>query len=309
MKQSLVKAILENPEFQNGTQETKAKVIAKFREKGIQMKEILQIAYSSNVLSFNLGYQVMNNTISGSEAALVKQCQIKYDGGWSNIGLSKCTQNAADLIKDYNLFGLQEVHYTYVKLLEDYLRKQNTNFKFVNSRTGLVVGYDSSIYGNAILITPDDYVFGENKNDLRGMMAVYFPSNKTLIINLHAPHYIDLVEQLNMNFEYIGQLFYKRYPYDDPRILVTGDFNDYNGSLIEPSLKGKLKMLGKSLKLHVKGKSDTPKSCCMDSNYKFVGDYIFDSDQNLSYFGFPLGYLRHEPFMSDHDPVVLLKKR
>lgn len=81
--------------------------------------------------------------------------------------------------------------------------------------------------------------------------------------------------------------------------MMVGDFNDYQGTLIGKSLN----VFGKQISMQ----SNPPKSCCEDSGYAFVGDYIFDSKiTDDKYYGLPLDYNRYEPIMSDHDPVILI---
>lgn len=80
---------------------------------------------------------------------------------------------------------------------------------------------------------------------------------------------------------------------------MLGDFNDDSKQL----LRDKIEVLGMTLDFPPKTKG--PKTCCYDSNYAFVGDYILDSGwKKGTYFGIPKGYTR-PPYRSDHDPVVL----
>ena len=286
--------------------------------------------YRSNLklASLNVGYNVMANTLTGSEAPQVAICQQAYqqNEGWHNSkrNLASCSYNSAIFLSDYKLFGLQEVNRSLQKPFQDAIihagQQKGRDYQFISSyyfgEFGIVIGYDRNEMGPGIQITPNNYVFGDpGDKDIRGIQAVFFPVRNLLAINVHAPHYIDLVYHLNANFAYIGKLLMqseagKSANLKETRVIVTGDFNDFKGLLIEPTIEGKLTILGKVLMMHIKAIEDVPISCCTDTNYKYVGDYIFDSHNNNEknyYYGLPLGYDRRINLLSDHDPVVLIE--
>jgi len=270
------------------------------------------------ITSLNVGYRVMSNEVKGSEAVFVKLCKETYPKyhGWQNNReeISNCTYNTAKYLTDYNLFGMQELNREFQREFQDEIynlgRSKGRNYRFFSNLGdfAVVVGYDKDVMGEGIRITPDNFVFGEG-NNMRGMQAIYFPLRNLLFVNLHAPHNIDLIRGLNNAFQYISQLFLQRFGKYDTRVIVVGDFNDYKGVLA--SRNNILNILGKYLNLH----GEAPRSCCADTNYKYPGDYIFDTQtleetiqkRKAIYFGFPLDYHRKINLYSDHDPVVLLE--
>ena len=275
------------------------------------------------ITSFNVGFNVMNNRVEGSEAKQVYICQQKYNGGWHDSGqtISSCSYNAADFLSGYesdhvrssgtnfNLFGVQEVSPKYQQAFEQAILKNNPNIQFLSSgylgTSNLVTGFDFNVTGPGVLITPPDTPFPlrlKNKKKRRGVQAIFFPKLELLFINIHAPHDIDLflgISELGKAIEKEFQKLLKNKQVNSKpkRIIMVGDFNDHTGSLINSPIK----MFNLTLKV---GKKVL--TCCTDANFVYPGDYIFDTKINAGYYGYPKGYVRQQPSMSDHDPVVLL---
>lgn len=239
------------------------------------------------ILTLNLGYNVMSNQPVGSEAILVKACQTAYKGGWKDTSkqISACTYNAAQLISKYTLFGLQEVHATYAPQLIRTIQQLNPNAKFrfiPGSR--LLVGFDENVTGEGIALTPIEHKLVD-----RGLQAVWFPKLGLLFINLHAPHGIDLISEIKKSVAQIK--------INPKKVIMVGDFNDYTGFLRNKSID----LFGFQLRIP----KYSPPTCCADSGYAYPGDYIFTSHYNNEYYGYPEGYTRGSPLISDHDPIVL----
>lgn len=268
------------------------------------------------VASLNMGYNVMCNRVKGSEAPFVALCQSVYPkyGGWANqdAAISAGTYNSAVFLSDYDLFGLQEINVKYQEPFEDVLisigEEKHRDYRFINSYYfggwAVTVGYDQNKLGEGVQITPNDFSLGSSRP--RGLQAVYFPDHELLFINLHAPHNINLKQELDYKGKQIEKFFAEAFgdtEYKVKRIIMAGDFNDDSGSLLNQTIN----MFGLNIKLPVPGHK-VPKTCCTDTNYIYVGDYILDSNPNNGniYFGLPLGYNRKTDLYSDHDPVVLI---
>ena len=267
------------------------------------------------IASLNLGYNVMSNIVDGSEASFVQICQSK-DGGWHfEHEISSCSSRAADFLTGYDLFGLQEMNLEHQEEFENYINRKvrrNKKYNFETShylkKCGVTVGYDPKVMGEGIVITPINFTFGD-PNIGRGMIAVWFPKHKLLFINLHAPHHIDLIEELKLPSKQIENLFrYQIGPiFKIDRIIMVGDFNDATSSLLGKEIP----FLNKMIRIPEKSKgkkSRVPKTCCTPDNYRFVGDYIMDSKKINCYFGHPIGYVRDRDAFSDHDPIVMIEK-
>ena len=244
-----------------------------------------------NVLSLNISYSTMSNKISGSESEFVRLCQnnyIKYRGlAYKNKNISQCTSNATNLLKLYDIFGIQEYNINYANEFENIM----SNYKFIRGREN-AVGYNQSILGIPIIIKDINHI-GPVGNQ-RGMQAIWFDLHKLIFVNLHAPHDIDIMFELQYQLNKLSKILLKMKINPD-RIIITGDFNDYKGSLIGKTIKFI------DFNLHV---SNNIRTCCFDTNYTYAGDYIIDSNNN-TYFDYPEGYKRNKPPISDHDPIAL----
>ena len=221
------------------------------------------------IMTFNLGYNIVANIPKGSEKVQVERCQKAYNGGWYNKRehLSSCTRNALQLIAGYDLIGLQEIGVGYTQVLEKNLNQfdRKANYKLVGNN--VVTCYDERIMGPGVLFYESKIPFNKSAKDRRIIHAVWFERYDLIFINLHAPHNINLkyeIEQACRDME-------KKINYFEPaRVIMTGDFNDSSGSLLNSSIKA----FGFDLKIPVNTRFET---CCADKDYKYVGDYIFDS--------------------------------
>lgn len=309
----------------------------------------LQFQLQSNlrVVSLNIGYNVMSNIRTGSEAAFVERCQRFYPGlpwnspdlsGWlyyaETGSITHCANNSAMFLLDHNLFGLQEVNPNFQQEFITQIRNRGKNigkdFEFydnnypgVLANNMIITGYDRNVMGQGILMTPANYNFGYQ--DVIGVLqATYFPKRNLLFINVHAPlnsQDINLAFRLSIAFGQIQENLPKIWPTTDfrnIRIIVVGNFNDCDGVLINESRKGEFKIFGKELRLHVDptqqeqhllAARNVEHTCCFP-DYKCYGDYIFDSlpfPQKLYYVGPPIDYQKEVDLYSDHDPVVMLE--
>jgi endonuclease/exonuclease/phosphatase family metal-dependent hydrolase len=253
------------------------------------------------IVTFNLAFNVMANKVQGTEAPLVKLCQTSYtEGGFA------CTKNAAKFLAQYDIFGLQEVNLDYFDDLKANIRAANPNAKFVFAYAtyfgnwGVVIGFNQKVTGSAVELLKGLLPDNLQAPDHRAIQSLYFKRFDLLMINLHAPHDINLKKEI----EIFGQKLKKSVVGDltNLKVVVTGDFNDYTGKL----LKQEVTILGHSVRIP---ESKLVKSCCTDSSYRYPGDYVMvNQNIKVDHYGFPQGYVRGKPLMSDHDPVVLITK-
>lgn len=244
-----------------------------------------------HVLTFNLGTNIMTNQVAGTEAPLVKLCQSSYNGGWKDSTISQCTYNASQLIAQYDLFGLQEVNPQYRAGLIQAINSSGTDYRFI-SGYNIITGYNYNITGEGYPLTAQDHKIAD-----RGLQVVWFPKLSLLFINLHAPHHIDLIGEINKSLSTI------RRPKNIKHVIMLGDFNDHQRVLLSISLMLFDMLLTIPFNTTF---STSPLTCCTDNDYSSPGDYILTSSSKSSYYGYPQGYIRGRPLMSDHDPVVLI---
>lgn len=258
-----------------------------------------------------------------------------YDGWFSQEkNISRCTLNAAGFLSKFDIMALQEVDENMQEEFQNtinYLAIEGhkidvsnglaspdefPNHNYLTANKGLVVAYNETLTGPGILVTNPDTPFPifsdlHTEQDIRVFMLVYFPRLKLLFGNIHSPRGIDYEKQLDLLFTYVEanmNLANTRYQertgdkmiYD--RIILAGDFNDSMGQLTDVEINA----FGKVMSLPPGPDGGVVKSCCTDTGHQYPGDYIFDSEKSHKYYGLPRGYVRGQPLMSDHDPVVLI---
>lgn len=287
--------------------------LQRFRSIGLKSEPSLILFVSDapsylKIATFNLGYRVQSNEILGSEAPQVKICQLTYSqtkGMAPNKKISQCTENGLNFILDYefDLVGLQEVN---TKYLDYYQSKFSPDYEILGKNYNYLVAKKSSLGKVENL---GSFPLGD-----REILLCWSERQKLLILNLHAPHQIDLKIEIEKSFSQFWKSQRLDQMYSPSRILVLGDFNDcYFKPLVE------LKLLGRKLKQH--GKSEY--SCCTDTssllcylpfvatkgqmltcnNFRCLGDYIFDTEYFDPGFYGTIPEIKKIP-MSDHYPVM-----
>jgi hypothetical protein len=288
------------------------------------------------MITLNLGYNVMSNLVKGSESDQVSFCQQTYSGsqGWSpRRNLSQCSLNSIDFLVEADIICLQELNPRSEPSFRNALREQaqNKGRVYYCSKNGpVMIIADARTIGIGEEVTPDGFLFYDPilPQDKRRFQMVYFPQERLLIGNLHAPHNINLHRALQDAFD--RSLYYLMAKgIVDPRgsgateiekIALLGDFNDSDGQLL-PNQSGssssdeeeKLTFpLGEDSGLVVSipvTSEMVPKTCCRDANFAFRGDYIMlgthpEISMYVDYYGVPPGYSRETTPISDHDPLM-----
>ena len=247
------------------------------------------------ILTFNIATHVQLNQVKGSESPMVSLCQIKYSStqGLSSDGkLSQCTLNATEFIisQKCDLIGLQEcVEPSFTRMLTT-ICQSNPSHSCIGYNSVQLI-YNKDKFGEGIMLNEPGLHILEPS---RLMIIIWFPLVKLLVVNLHAPHDFDSQKEITNTFN-MG--IYDKYNIKPDRIIMMGDFNDsYRESLTEITLQNKL------LKQHPTVTNKPIQTCCTDSNYSWIGDYIFDSDyMKDGYYG---SIDDHNVLMSDHHPVI-----
>ncbi len=246
------------------------------------------------ILTFNLAYNMQYNEVQGSEKRMVEIAQKAYSKhkGWSSSkkNVSQSTLNVREFLENLNadLIGLQEVVSKYTSELFP------SQYKFLNNSRAYIL-YKEEIFGEGYALSEDQLFISEEKG--RSLLVVYFPKVGLLVINLHAPHNVDLKTEITNTFSKVIIPDYVKLN----RIILMGDFNDAYFSPLKS-----IKLL--NFKLYQPGLS--PHTCCTDTDYQFTGDYIFDSQHSIKgEYGIPdvekYRYQNTEHIlMSDHYPVL-----
>jgi hypothetical protein len=265
----------------------------------------------SKIISFNSGHNIQTNRVHGSEAEMVQLCQNTYperNGLFMGKNkkmenMSQCSYNAAQFLGDNiipgTLIGLQEYvisdKWNFFEAIKD--NSQIKDLKIIYSSNTysthdivkIALVYDYSSFGHAEVILdtkisdPHPHKFG------RPLLAVYFERIKLLVFNVHMPHFAQKIEIADEFYKAIKPIEHFLQNKSIERIVVMGDFNDYMNTIDS--------LLIKKMRLY---KNLDVKTCCFDTDFNHVGDYIFDSLKNRK----TLRFSEDLPLMSDHLPIV-----
>lgn len=238
-----------------------------------------------DICTLNIGYNIVSNNASGSEKKMVEFCQNTYNGGWNDT-ISKCTSNAIDFIKKYDIIGLQEVNPLYTL---EIIKQLDTHEVYIMNELMIIVKQNMFGQGNII----NEITKIGPKGLERGMMAVYFKNPALLLINLHAPHIHNIDKELIYRLEQLDNVLDNNIILK--RIIIMGDFNDGQKLLLNTEINFR----GIISKQKIKSKT-----CCFDVDYILNGDYIFDNAL-YSYELNTYEKLRYKIPLSDHDPAML----
>lgn len=267
-----------------------------------------------NVLSFNLGYNIVANieNKNASENKMVEKCRITYKktNGWdSKFNIGKCALNSAQFAAQVflfpHIFGFQEVPKSHRLSLYNAINKTLTiadrgQMRYV-CHGELCVYYNESILG-----TISKYQGWLDEEDNRGMLGLHFKKVSLFVVNLHAPH-VESAHSLKEIVESNITSMISEAKLDLEKIKTVIVMGDFNNEWPQFQSSG-LRILGRQLRCPSKKQF---KTCCQDSEYKYPSDLIFVGCLNNSKlknrytFKVPDHYQRHQPLMSDHDPVIL----
>jgi hypothetical protein len=187
-----------------------------------------------------------------------------------------------------DIVGMQEVQEEYIdKFLEVIRENGPEQADWVLVRHG-VCGtiYNKSTMGHA------ESVSIECGKSLRCVQGLFFRDSGLLHLNAWFEHYknvITTIEKISLPADI-----------EPTRVIITMDSNDFSGLYRTYAIKLA------NLTLKIPGETKQ-KTCCEDSGYHYVGDYIFDSEYaKAKYYGIPKNINpAKEQLMSDHLPVLL----
>lgn len=275
------------------------------------------------VVSLNVGFNVLLNAPYGSEKPAVNRCQRTYSagGGWVSQNLAGCALNGVKgcvaMFQDPpvvpDIVSLQEVPDDVPSVRKRFLKAFHEEsgglMQIVDTPQTTVLIYNPQTMGPAHVITVTKI---KNGGDHRDLLAAWFPARQAIVVNLHAPHGPGLKKMLGKGLRKVERDFLRvtKLPRDAVEtVILCGDFNDYKGSLLQPpdDWSG---VFNDTLELPVDSGSSAPRTCCEDSGYSYTGDYIYMNSKALArckhVYRVPRQYKRHNPPISDHDPVVLI---
>jgi len=252
------------------------------------------------VVSLNLGHHVQTNQIAGSEADMVRLCQntyplrnglVEYPSNKNEHFISQCSYNAMKFIAEQHcaLIGLQEyIHKEYDQgnLFQLYSSFGPSINKKIIQYNNVALIYDEAILGPGTLIYKN--LLADLTEGKRPLMVVYFSVKKLIVINLHMPHIQPSKNGINISTTFHNTIKSLVLPLNVARIIVMGDFNDYQGQLKELKIEQFILTRGEH----------KVKTCCMDTGFIYPGDYIFDSHHTGT------GRVNTSILMSDHFPIM-----
>lgn len=263
------------------------------------------------VVTFNLGFGIQADRIGGSsEDAQTSRCHEKYGKGKLDTGLPRCTQNAAQ--------WLRELH-PHVALIQESGK--------VTRAVAAVMGPDYRVQQDGasavIYRLPGAVPLTVNHTDkrVRSVAGVYHQG--IVYLSVWLGHLHDFAAHKAALASLATPLREALYGVAAPRRLIVGmDSNDYQGTMV-PAGKlppgysygdgtggDKAITIGK-FRLRFPGNAE--QTCCTDSEYAYVGDYVLDSDvSGAQAYGMRLPvnpdtgavYTAQDQYMSDHAPVV-----
>lgn len=232
------------------------------------------------VVSLNLGTNVQRNLLEGSEKVMVARC---------NRASTDCAQNAAKWIcdKGASLAALQEGPYSdrFVETLKD------RGYTLFNKGTvGVAVCVPGCAECEELYSVPSAKAAKAVHPSLRGVVAVYLPDIELVFVSLWLNHDEDKVQAIEILDKPLRKVLGSR---PCSRVILGMDSNDDRGELLGKSVR----LLGKKVFNAARKGSLT---CCEDSDYKYPGDYIFDSAEGTV---MQLGPSGKQQLMSDHMAV------
>jgi hypothetical protein len=291
-------------------------------------------------MTYNLGLRVQQNKLTSPELASeqeqVRMCRAKYQTtrGWSRKyknRLSQCTENAAGLVADLkiDIVGIQEADEFTMPVFVQHMQslKDMKTTEYVLLQTGPV----ATIY-NKTRTGPGTLFYARQNTHpsalIRAIQCIYFQKTGMVFINMWFGHNTaDDIDKLEDTLgPSISEAFIHTCGFNSPitRIVIAGDTNDDQGFFSHNSEYG-ISLLGKKGSLHVptnnsrntsmqeddepeekKDSAQKLRSCCTDSDFRYTGDYIFDSlSSTPAFFGVVRTSDGLETYRSDHRPVAL----
>lgn len=237
-----------------------------------------------SVVTFNLGTNVVQNKVAGSEAEMVAACKQAYRAtkGWTpHAEMSQCTENAIDVVcgEPFDLLALQELPRAsaapVLRRLQStvFAQRGETLAFYSNQDTWLVA--NASVVGKGTIVTPPDLSILENG---RAYLGVWFPHIATFVVALHAPHMSrdqSIVDPLKILNRQVAEWFEAKTGATQAAVqtcLIMGDFN-------EEICSQELHLLGK--RLSCTDPHRKTKTCCYP-DFKYRSDLIFASVSSLS---------------------------
>ena len=215
------------------------------------------------VVTYNLGLNIQRNRVKCSDGIITKKCRKRYPStkGVDDTGMSLCTLNALRMldVSVVDIVGFQELDNA------EAVVKRMPGYSIISNGTCGVM-YRKYLDAEFIKIKT-------KTKKIRSICAAYFPSLELLFLSVWLNHdngKLQSLESIPLKKSLEGRKV--------SRIIWTMDSNDYSGNeLRNVSLRQNVVPNRTGQRL-----CDDLKSCCEDSDYTYVGDYIFDTHPELA---------------------------
>jgi hypothetical protein len=269
------------------------------------------------VLTYNVCYECMTNSSSGSAGALGKLCTFTTKDG---VKVTSCAVNIAKAIDDISDYYGGEHPYDFVALQE------NANWKELQKISKTLRKMEAINHKTNIFYNGDKYTLDTSINSQfepgRPVQILVFKEG-IIVVSLHAPHIKSGLK--NYIEEHLSKILQSKLSKEriqsmaNYEIIVTGDFNDHSYSIGAEEKKGNyltpFKHAGLMTQVYLMPTEDIG-SCCSNlvpypmKKTMMRGDYIFDSikKDRLSSFRLkvPSTYKADLPH-SDHLPIIYFR--
>lgn len=242
-----------------------------------------------------MGFNLQVNSTDWSDGHMTRRCLQTYPSDKENIGVSTCTLNLADRIREnrIDVVGIQEVGKAYDAFVERLGPNYTSSY---SGRSGIVWREETAGKGVQVTLVKKPSQIHSN---LRSVDIVHFESNGILFLSVWLGHESSRKAAIERIAAYIPDPIMQK----TRRVIIAMDSNDVPTKLKREHIQFN------RFTLKVPDVNNNFYTCCEDSKYTYEGDYIFDSDKmgKSSFYGIPMD-LRDKgmtQLMSDHLPILL----
>jgi hypothetical protein len=246
-------------------------------------------------VSVNIGINLQQNRVNASDGVMTKRCLQSYPvSDTENEGVSSCTLGLARLLgkqRKIDIIGVQESG----RAMSTILLEMGPEYRMTMGVGASAVIWKEQTMGVGTEIQSFPPASSIHPN-LRSVSAVLF-SNGLLFVSIWLGHGHKRIATIQAIEPYLTQ-----YHANIKRIVIATDSNDDRATLKDKEIK----LCGHILR--IPDQKERHLTCCEDTQYRYEGDYLFDSDvQKTLYYGILPELVGNATtqLYSDHLPMLL----